>query len=432
MYELGWGVAQDLPKAISFLSNAASSGVAAAQFRLSHLYRAGKGVPRDEVTANDWLNKAAQQGYLLAENDLGFMLANGQEVPRDLVEATKWLRKAADSGYAVSQYNLGFLYARLVEPPNPRAGAPWIRKSAEQGYPSAQHHLGLLYRDGAGVPKDYVQAYLWLNLAAAAGDVEAGKVRDDLEKSMTAARVGEAQELTTKWKPQAPPVDSGQESSPVPIAAPASPELASMGSGFVVAKDGYVITNFHVVDGCTAVFTEREGQRQTFSSVANDPRNDLALLKLGSFAGPLASFRAGRGPGLGESILAAGFPLRGLLASTLNVTLGNISALAGISDDASKYQITAPVQPGNSGGPLFDEAGNVVGVVVEKLNALNIAKWTGDIPQNVNFAIKSSVVQSFLDANGIRYSTSPSQIKIGATETSQRASQFTLVVECWK
>ena len=130
--------------------------------------------------------------------------------------------------------------------------------------------------------------------------------------------------------------------------------------------------------------------------------------------------------------MAAGFPLRGILASTLNVTTGNISALAGIGDDATEYQITAPVQPGNSGGPLFDESGNVVGVVVGKLNALNLAKWTGDIPQNVNFAIKSSIVQSFLEANGIQYSVAPSQMKLGPAETSQRASKFTIVVECWK
>ena len=432
MFELGWGVPQDLPKAIGFLSRAASSGVTVAQLRLSRLYRSGNGVTRDDATANDWLKRAAQQGYVPAENELGFVIASGEGLPKDLAEATKWLRKAADSGYAPGQFNLGFLYARLTEPRNPTAGAPWIRRAAEQRYPRAQHLLGLLYREGEGVPKDYVQAYMWLNLAAAAGEPEAGKIRDDLEKLMTAERVGEAQDLTAKWKPQAAPVESAPESGAPHVAAPASPELASTGTGFVVTREGYVITNFHVVDGCTALFTERPGQRQAFSSVASDPKTDLALLKLARSGEPFATFRAGRGPGLGESVLAAGFPLRGILASTLNVTAGNISALAGIGDDATEYQITAPVQPGNSGGPLFDQSGNVVGIVVAKLDALQVAKWTGDVPQNVNFAIKSSIVQSFLHANGIQYSVAPSQAKLGPAETSQRASNFTIVVECWK
>jgi serine protease Do len=116
----------------------------------------------------------------------------------------------------------------------------------------------------------------------------------------------------------------------------------------------------------------------------------------------------------------------------LNVTTGNISALAGIGNDSSKFQISAPVQPGNSGGPLLDHNANVVGVVVSKLNALNLAKENGDIAQNVNFAIKGSVVQSFLRANGVRYSTALSQATVSPTETSRRASTFTVLVECWK
>ncbi|MGA2964318.1 MAG: serine protease [Candidatus Korobacteraceae bacterium] len=145
----------------------------------------------------------------------------------------------------------------------------------------------------------------------------------------------------------------------------------------------------------------RDGARLQSWLVAQDRNSDLALLKLADSVASFASFRAGRGPGLGEPILAAGYPLRGLLASTINVTGGNISVLAGIADDTSKFQITAPVQPGNSGGPLLDQAGNVVGVVVEKLNALSVAKWTGDIPQNVNFAIKGTIVQGFLEANRV-------------------------------
>ena len=101
------------------------------------------------------------------------------------------------------------------------------------------------------------------------------------------------------------------------------------------------------------------------------------------------------------SVVAVGFPLPGLLASEANVTTGIVSALAGIGDDTRFLQMTVPVQPGNSGGPLLDLEGRVVGVVVGKLDAVKVASVTGDIPQNVNFAIKAGVLRSFLDASAV-------------------------------
>jgi len=94
--------------------------------------------------------------------------------------------------------------------------------------------------------------------------------------------------------------------------------------------------------------------------------------------------------------------------------------------------MTAPVQPGNSGGPLLDQSGNVVGVVVAKLDALKIARATGDIPQNVNFAIKGTVVQTFLEANGVQFASAPSSGNLDPTLVAEWATKSTVVVECWK
>ncbi len=99
----------------------------------------------------------------------------------------------------------------------------------------------------------------------------------------------------------------------------------------------------------------------------------------------------------GEDIVVYGFPLPGVLSSGGNVSTGNVTALTGLGDDSRFLQISAPVQPGNGGGPLLDRSGNVVGVVVSKLNALSVASATGDVPQNVNFAIKASVALAFLE-----------------------------------
>ncbi len=146
----------------------------------------------------------------------------------------------------------------------------------------------------------------------------------------------------------------------------------------------------------------------------------------------IAFFRSGRGIRPGDSVYAYGFPLQGLLASDPGITAGNVSNLAGIGDDRSLLQITAPIQQGNSGGPLLDETGNVVGVIVGKLNSLVIAKLTGDIPQNVNFAINATEARKFLDIYGIAYRTAPSEQEIDAADIASSARRFTVLVECWR
>ena len=113
------------------------------------------------------------------------------------------------------------------------------------------------------------------------------------------------------------------------------------------------------------------------------------------------------------------------------MTSGNVS---GLGDDAKRLQITAPVQQGNSGGPLLDGAGNVVGVVASKLDAVRAAKLTGatDILQNVNFAIKGALVRSFLDVHGVAYRRRPSNTKFAPERLAELARGFTVAVYCWE
>ena len=105
----------------------------------------------------------------------------------------------------------------------------------------------------------------------------------------------------------------------------------------------------------------------------------------------------------GDQVVVYGFPLVGALSEAGNLTTGTLSALSGLGNDSRYIQISAPVQPGNSGGPLVDDKGNVIGVVTSKLNAIRVAEATGDIPQNVNFAIKDVVAKSFLQAHDIPF-----------------------------
>lgn len=205
----------------------------------------------------------------------------------------------------------------------------------------------------------------------------------------------------------------------------------SSGSG-VVLSAGRVLTNAHVVAGCTQLQVVQDGQRHAARAIAQDARNDLALLE----AAPVAPRGRGalalrRTPITGESIMVAGFPLAGLLGNDIIVTTGIVNSLAGIGNDPGQIQVSAPVQPGNSGGPLLDKSGNLVGLVVSKLNALRTAATIGgDIAQNVNFAIKPEVVRLFLEVNGMTMRAVDPGVRLETEDLAVRARDVTVKIEC--
>jgi len=255
-----------------------------------------------------------------------------------------------------------------------------------------------------------------------------------------------------KWKLVSVPPDSIGDhvissvcsyiSSPAKSAVPvmdksesnASPKLSSTGSGFVVSASGALLTNHHVANGCSNLKI-RDSSRIEYDAtvVATDAKNDLALLQTSTgLSMPAATFRANGSVEAGENVVALGYPLAGVLASEVNVSFGYVSATAGLADDTSKLQISAPVQPGNSGGPLLDQAGNLIGVVVAKLDAIKVAKAIGDIPQNINFAVKGEVAQVFLKAHKVKFKTATATKKLENTDIASRGRAFTVLVECYK
>jgi serine protease Do len=165
-----------------------------------------------------------------------------------------------------------------------------------------------------------------------------------------------------------------------------------------VTNEGHLVTNAHVVKDCLDIRVGMgQGDFEAGKLVAKDPSNDLALLKVDAKPARVSALRFGARQG--ENVEAFGYPLSQVLATSGNFTTGIVTALAGIGDDSRFYQISAPVQPGNSGGPLLDENGNLIGIVSSKLDFLAEIKTQGDIPQNVNFAIKASAVANFLQDN---------------------------------
>ena len=183
-----------------------------------------------------------------------------------------------------------------------------------------------------------------------------------------------------------------------------------------------------MIDGCAHI-TLANGSHLSIIDI--DPGSDLALLRNPAASEmPALTLRQGRGVRLAENILVAGYPLTGLLSSGLNVTTGSVSALAGFGDDRRRIQITAPLQPGNSGGPVLDQSGNVVGVVVSKLDAVAVASVIGDIPQNVNFAVSLGTLQALLDENGVEYQTRASSVPSSNADVAELAKAATVQVLC--
>ncbi len=205
----------------------------------------------------------------------------------------------------------------------------------------------------------------------------------------------------------------------------------SFGTGFFISAQGHMLTNHHVIDGCRELRVLLEGDPARATVLRHNKRNDLALLRMERPPGhPYARFRAQPSIRPGDGIVVAGFPLPNVLQNGLNITTGNVSAMAGLGGDIALMQITAPVQPGNSGGPLLDLSGNVVGVIVSRLNAQRIAAQTGDIPQNINFAVQGAVARLFLESGGTRYTETPSMTEMRAADVGERAREFTFQIEC--
>jgi S1-C subfamily serine protease len=215
--------------------------------------------------------------------------------------------------------------------------------------------------------------------------------------------------------------------------APQKPAKAvnKTGTGFVISNNGHVVTNQHVVDGCVGdIQGNLSGEAPTkLRLVSSDETNDLALLQAPTPFKEVATIRD-KPIHPGDSVVAIGYPFHGLLTSDFTVTTGVVNSLSGVLNDTRYLQISAAVQPGNSGGPLLDAGGEVVGIVAAKLNALKFARATGDIPENINFAIKTGTLRDFLDNSVVAYQTADAKNELKTADIARNARAFTLLIAC--
>jgi serine protease Do len=169
------------------------------------------------------------------------------------------------------------------------------------------------------------------------------------------------------------------------------------GTGFFITDDGYLITNDHVVKDATKVRLVISTGTIDAKVIQLDEANDIALLKADGQFEPLP-ISSSRTVQLGNTVVTIGFPDPPLQGFSPKLAKGEIASLAGAADDSRFFQISLPVQPGNSGGALVDDRGNVIGIVSAKLDQATALAASGALPENVNYAVKSSFLLGFLES----------------------------------
>ena len=424
-YEDGIGIAKDWKEGLKWYRKSAVQGNAIAQFCIGKLYISGKGVVKDDREAVRWYRMAAESGYDVAQYYLGTCYSMGIGLEKDPIQAIFWTRKAAEMGNVIAQTNMGVIYENDLQDQN--EAVRWYRKAAEQGGAEGQANLGRKFTEGEGVTKNFVLAYKWLLLAKSKlHDIDefqrsdVGKMLNSLEGRLSATQMEEGQRLATTFSPvlensgerkRSPLESEGLETErnqpkkgnfreePSPRGNHAS---ISFGTGFLISSSGNIVTAAHVVS--TAKMMKGRlpsGEIVPLRLLKVDAKLDLAVLEADltgcAIPQPLP-IRGSRNLTLGQPVMTIGFPNPEVQGIEPKYTQGTISALTGLGDNPKTLQISVPVQPGNSGGALVDMSGNVVGVVVSRLDAMKMAKDTGALSENVNYAVKGGHLLAFLES----------------------------------
>lgn len=452
-YAQGEGVDKDYKEAESWLTKAANKGYPLAEDYLGRMLIYNKELNGNEQDGISWFLKAANQGNVEAESDLGYFYTHVNSQYKNVPEGLKWYTKAAEANDVNSQIELAQIYrdggieiydGKVFTCDNsvakdPNEAVKWYTKAADQGNSVAAENLACIYSDGEGVPKDGLAAVKWYRKVLLKGDSNATKVayfdlellyengdcvpKDEIEAlawgylaQASGNQMSSTSELESRLGPQASLIaqqrskelsaeldkEKGEQSNALDITsgntttANGQNQPKAFGSGVFISADGLFLTAAHVVEGSTSVQVITQKGTLNAKIIQMDRANDVALLKCDGTFVPVTVKPSG-GVKLGQTVFTLGYPDIQIQGLSPKMTKGEISSLAGLQDDPHEWQISVPVQPGNSGGPLFDEQGNLIGLIEAKLDAVAMARATGDVPQNVNYAVKSAYVMPMLD-----------------------------------
>ncbi len=204
-------------------------------------------------------------------------------------------------------------------------------------------------------------------------------------------------------KPEVPPLYAPKETR--------EKEGFNLGSGFFISDSGYFITNYHVVEDARELVIKLEGGTIfTAEIIASDLANDTVVGKVDARTVPIPLFNGQASKG--EEVFTLGYPLISAQGQEQKATLGRINALSGVNNDVRFYQVDTPIQPGNSGGPIINSHGEVVGVVTATLDEIATLRESGALGQNVNYAVKIAYIFPILNSSGLDFSVTSENRKL--------------------
>jgi S1-C subfamily serine protease len=352
----------------------------------------------------------AEAQYTYASHLRAIASNNKRTFPADPDESLKWFLRAAQQGHLSALSVLAYAYSIGGD----EAGLPVsvdLAKAFDYKLKCAfsesenSYFMVLIahaYQDGEGTPKNEVEALAWFYVASS----RTQKKDNYLGLYIGPLEVRLGREVTLLAQERSREIDRMIRSGKTAITSngPQEPEQAlGSGTGTIISKVGHILTAAHVVYGSKSITVITSSGEVSAIILKIDLHNDLAVLKLDHGSYQVIPIGVSDRVRLGENVATIGFPNRSIQGHSPKVTRGEISSMSGAGDDPRMWQVSVPVQPGNSGGPLLDANGKLVGVVVAKLG-IKAAKVLGDIPQNVNYAVKASyampLIHGYIDENG--------------------------------
>lgn len=361
------------------------------------------------------LTRDTRRRQLLASEDKApsdwFELGKLAYLDNDLQSYFQHTKKSAELSFSPAYRELSFAYINgFGTVKNLRESKAWLLRSAESGDCNSMYNIATAYIEGCGLQCNPLEGIAWLYVAEFKGHKKAAEKIKEAEAALDAHLILMVQdrakaiaelismERSTVDTVIIPPTNRQPVHAPE-VAIPHSGnhrQLKGSGTGSVISPSGFILTAAHVVEDSGYLEVVTPEGRFPASVLSLDATNDVALIKVErTFSNIIPLGRSGE-VRLGASVSTIGFPNIDIQGLSPKVTKGLISGENGFQNDVRLWQISVPVQPGNSGGPLLDEKGRVVGIVVSQLNCHQAMEATGSIPQNVNYAIKASYFEPLL------------------------------------
>ncbi|MFP6756878.1 MAG: tetratricopeptide repeat-containing serine protease family protein [Alphaproteobacteria bacterium] len=335
--------------------------------------------------------------------------------------ALEFFKPLADEGVAEAQFYYGFMHAQgLGVLQNYEIAAEWYLEAARQGHPLSQNYLGLLYYEGNGLDRSFREAFLYFELAAAAGNEDAANNRLIVARKMTSAQITEAQKAA----------------GAIIVALRARVKRVllprRLASGLAIGSEGLIFTHAEAAVACREMTVRLEGQDPlTAELVTADRFNGLALISTGSaIAEPLLLRQTPITAG--ERVTVVGFGLdekKNLIVETTDTRVTSDPALHRV--DQRYFQVSTVVSSSLLGAAVIDRVGRVIGIMVPNIEPDDVAQLRGE-PERVSFVLRHELIHLLLEINGHAYDTAASEGVVASEQAVAAARAATVAIECWR